>query len=316
MKRGVIACCLVFFCCFAISCQKRKKSEREDKVIAKVGDSAITQRDLIRYYQKIVSPPEAVEGQKTPVPLELKKALLEKLIENRLLLKESLKEGVTVSDKEVDRFYQAVAGDYGKDFPKYLARLGTTPSKWKREIQEDLMIKKVLERHLQEVPKPTAEEISAYYKAHQNEFRIPMRFRVFQIVVPTLQMAEQIRKKLKAGEDFMKLAQRYSISPEGRRGGDLGYWRDDQLPQEFAIVRQMKVGEISDIIHTPYGYHILMLSGVKDAELLPLKEAAPQISERLWNKKREDERARWISVLKEKTRVVVRENILKKTVLN
>ena len=316
MKRGVIACCLVFFCCFGISCQKKKESQRENRVIAKVGDSAITQRDLIRYYDRIVSPSETIGRQKTPAPLDLKKALLEKLIENRLLLKEALKEGVTVSDKEVDRFYQDIAEDYGKDFPRYLVRLGTTPSKWKREIQEDLMIKKVLERHLQEVPKPTAEEISAYYRAHQNEFRIPMRFRVFQIVVPTLRVAEQVRKKLKAGEDFMTLARRYSISPEGRRGGDLGYWRDDQLPQEFAIVRQMKVGEISDIIHTPYGYHILMLSSVKDAELLPLKKAAPQISERLWNKKREDEKARWIEVLKKKTRVVVRENILKKTVFN
>ena len=276
----------------------------------------ITGRDLARYYTTIVQPMKPNDAQKETVSLKLKKSLLEELIEEKLLLRVAAKEGIQVKDGEVERLYKRTAEDYGKGFKSYLKRLNIKPDEWRASLRRDLLVERVINRHLQRVENPTNQEIKKYYHEHLREFQVPMQYRFSQIVVPTLKVAQRVQEKLKTGEDFSKLAKQYSIFPEGKRGGDLGYWREDRLPEEFALVRQMKVGGISDIMHTPYGYHILTLTGVRNARVLSLKEAGPRIARRLLQEKRGAEKARWVKELKKKALIVRYENVLKEMTFN
>jgi parvulin-like peptidyl-prolyl isomerase len=75
----------------------------------------------------------------------------------------------------------------------------------------------------------------------------------------------------------------------------------------------MKIGEYSDMIHSPYGYHLLMLTGVRDARILSLKEAGPTIAWQLAQEKREAEKKRWLKSLKKQADIVVYDKALKKT---
>ena len=315
-KNTILILSLILFFMIVCSCQWGKEDQGKDRVVAKVEGKVITQRDLIRYYDTLVHPVRPANGQRETLPLSFKKALLEKLIEESLLLRIATKEGIQVTPKEVDNLYHAIERDYGKNFRVYLKRLGVKPDEWKADLHRDLIIEKVLEHHLKEVEGPTRKEIQSYYDSHRKEFQIPMQFRFSQIVVPTLKVAKQIEEKLRNGAKFAKLARQYSISPEGKQGGDLGYWREDRLPEEFLIVRQMKLGEISGIIHSPYGYHILNLTGVREARQLSLKEAAPRIVRKLIQERREKEKTRWIRELKKKASIVLYERVLKGTIFN
>ena len=296
---------------FAVTCQKKTPVKPEDKVIARVDGIVIVQRDLIRYYRSMVQTDSSEKN--LPLSYGLKKALLEKLIEEKLLLRIAAREDLTIQPSEVNHLYEAISRDYGPAFSDYLKKLGMTPDNWKSQLRKDLLIEKVIRNHLRKVPPPTPEEIKTYYETHKKEFQVPMQYRFSQIVVPTLKVAEQILQKLKAGKDFAKLAKQYSISPEGKQGGDLGYWREDRLPEEFLPVRQMKIGEYSDMIHSPYGYHLLMLTGVRDARILSLKEAGPTIAWQLAQEKREAEKKRWLKSLKKQADIVVYDKALKKT---
>ncbi len=300
--------CLVFF-----SCEKNPLPTEKNKIVAEVATIPITQHDLIKYYATIIPPTGPDSDQEKPVPFTLKKLLLEKLIEKELVLHVAVREGIRVTDEEVNNMYEKVAKDYGKNFTAFLAKLKIKPGKWKAALREDLIIQKVYRRHLQDVTPPNSKTIRAFYMTHQNAFRLPMQYRFSQIVVPALKMAEEIRKKLENGVDFSKLAREYSISSEGRNGGDLGYWREDRLPKEFTIVKQMKVGEVSDIIHTAYGYHLIMLKDVKDARQLSLNEATPRIVARLMQEKREAEKVRWLKELWDKSHIVIYKKALKET---
>ncbi len=301
---------------FVLSCGKDTQIFTKDKVIAKVDDTQITERDLARYYRTLVPSSWEKNGHKASVPLDLKKSLLERLIEDKLLLMQAAKLDVTVSDEEVDRLYAGIAKDYGKDFEVYLKKLHLTPKEWKSALRQDLLIDKVIKRHMRTVQDVTREEIETYYKGHLDEFKIPIQYRMAQIVVPTRSLAEQILDKLKKGDKFKELAKRFSIFPEGKQGGDLGYWREDRLPEEFEIVRQMRVGETSGILHSPYGYHIVKLTGIKEAKVLSLREAGPKIAMKLRQERREKEKIRWLEELKKKAHIVRDFKVLKEIRLN
>ncbi len=289
-------------CLFA--CGKEATLFKKEKVIAKVDGARITNRDLVRYYRSVVPTIPGDPGQKDPVTQDLKKSLLERLIDDKLLLIQAAKSGITVSDEEVQKLYEGIARDYGKDFKTYLKSLHLTPEAWKKALREDLLIDKVIKRHMRTIQDVTRKEIETYYNAHRDEFQIPMEYHIAQIVVPSRKLAEQVMEELKKGKEFQKLAKRFSIFPEGKRGGDLGFWREDRLPEEFEMVRQMRVGEVSGILHSPYGYHIIKLEGLKESRILSLKEAGPRIAEKLRREMREKEKARWLEELKKKAHIV------------
>jgi len=280
-------------------------------VVAEVDGTEITSSDLVKYYRRMVPPDNPKSKKKPIVPEKLKVSILERIIENKLLLKVAAREGITVSGREVERLYTTIAKDYGDNFTTYLKKIGLTPDEWKTMLRNDLLIDKTLKRHLEKIGTVSQDDIAAYYETHQHEFQIPMQYRISQIVVPTMTLARQIHERLTRGEDFSELAKKYSILPEGKEGGDLGYWREDRLPKEFEIVRQMKVGEISNIIHSPYGYHILMLSGLREARTLSLKEAAPRIARELIQQKKAEEKEKWLANLKEKAKIVRHLDVLK-----
>jgi len=167
-----------------------------------------------------------------------------------------------------------------------------------------MMIEKLVKKQLSSVEDVSDEEIRKYYQSHQNEFLLPQQYRLAQIVVPTEKMAKEIQNSLLQGKDFSELAKRYSISPDGKQGGELGYWREDYLPAEFEEARKLKVGETGVITHSPYGYHIVKLLGIRPARTISLKEAGPQIARKLQQVRRERKRVAWVDELKKGSNII------------
>jgi len=134
------------------------------------------------------------------------------------------------------------------------------------------------------------EEIEEYYKTHEEEFKRGESVRVYQILVPSESEALEILSLLKKSppNQFEKIAKERSISPEGSKGGDMGYFQRGELPLEIEdVVFSLKVGELSPVVKSSFGYHIFKVVEKKGARLLPLKEVEKSIAENLLYQKRD-----------------------------
>lgn len=114
---------------------------------------------------------------------------------------------------------------------------------------------------LKESPKWVKVRVEGWiWKGSVTDSRIALRgdgYRALQIIVKERAKAEDILKKLKAGADFKALAKAHSIGPAANRGGDLGYFNKGDFQQEFeTVILNLKPGEISEIVHSEFGFHI------------------------------------------------------------
>ena len=139
------------------------------------------------------------------------------------------------------------------------------------------------------------------------------RVRVRHILVKTLPEAKEIKKRLNRGEDFIKLAKKYSISPSRERGGDLGYIERGKVGKEiervaFSLKRR---GEVSDIVKTNFGYHIIRLEDRKKPHQRTFSEVKEEIRSFLREKKMREVLTAHLKKLREGSKIVINEELLK-----
>lgn len=170
-----------------------------------------------------------------------------------------------------------------------------------------ILAKEYVDKILAEEIKVTDEEIAEYYNTHLEEFFIPEKVRLFEIVLPTQEKAERVRKRLSLGESFELIAMNESISASKEKAGDIGWIDVRKLePEIAALVSRMTPGDIlGDIIRTEAGYHIIKLAGKTESRMLTLEEAKPSIKEMLVSFKKKGEVDNLVAKLKEKGRIKI-----------
>lgn len=249
--------------------------------------------------------------------LEFRKQALEKLIQEKILLTEARRLGIAPTQEElknIDQQYsQALSFDEG-DFP--LTSQGIDSKAWKRAQHNRLVINKLI---LQEVVDkiPIAEDkIQAYYKQHLQEFHQTAQLHARQILVDSQELADQILSKIKRGEDFGELAKQHSLSPDSRRGGDLGFFEAKIYPPIFSeVCRELVTGEVSDVIQTEYGYQIFQLLDRRPERQIPYEEASEQIRKLLKENESEQLFGNWLTTLQSKATIAINEDAMKGVLL-
>ncbi len=245
---------------------------------------------------------------------KLQRELLEQLITKRLMLKEARRWRLEVSPVELKKQTQKIAADYAEgSFEKNLRQEGLTLSQWQQNLEKELLIKKLIAQEIEEPVEINEEEISNYFQEHKNEFKRPEQVRVRQIVLESEMEANKLRKKLRRGADFAKLAETHSLSPDGVRGGDLGYFSRGQMPAEFEEVAFKLKGkrQISKVFGTSYGYHIFQLIDRQSARQAGLDEVKVEIREKLHQQKVETAFQAWLARLKSQAKIEINPYFLK-----
>lgn len=134
------------------------------------------------------------------------------------------------------------------------------------------------------VPAVTSQQISAYYKANPSQFQTPEEYDLRHILVKTQALAQSILQQLQKGASFQALAKKYSIDTgSAQNGGDLGYAPLSTYVTPFAqaAAKLTKPGQLSGIVHSQFGYHIIQLVGIKAASTQTLAAATPSIKSQL-----------------------------------
>ncbi|MBI5574015.1 MAG: peptidylprolyl isomerase [Elusimicrobia bacterium] len=156
-------------------------------------------------------------------------------------------------------------------------------------------------------------EVKDYYEKHKEEFEKPTEIKVSHILLPTDEDAKKIMERLKKGEDFAKLAKENSTDKTTAvKGGDLGFFGRRQYVKEFeeAAFNLKKIGDISDIIKTPLGYHIIKLTDRKQLKPQKLDDVETEIKQVLQKEKLD----KWLNEISKKYKANVNYELLTKPV--
>ena len=281
-----------------------------EHVLARVNEEFISVEEFDREFKESIL--ELGKTEREENFGELKQAYLDQMIERKILAQEARRLGIQVSLGELDQVIAEINQDYPSGgFDERLGLKGTTLEEWKRRLEEELLAEKMIRHARRFQGKVEEKEALQYYEANLATFQVKQRVRARQIVVADGQEALEILKRLRRGEKFEKVAMEKSMGPEKVNGGDLGFFSPGERPPEFDQVFSMEVGTISEVIKSPYGYHIFKLEEKIEPREIPFEEAKTGILQELGRRKAEDAYQRWLKGLREKAKVQINKKWLR-----
>ena len=214
-----------------------------------------------------------------------KKQVLENLIVRELLYQEAQRLGVKVSAGEVAAKLAQLSGKLpeGSALESTLDSMGLSSEALETQLEHGMVVEKFLAGRLSKGGTVSDDELAFYYQDHPDQFREPMRLRLSHILVRIDPAWDEARKeqgrnrllalsqRLTRGEDFAALAREGSDCYSAKSGGDLGYFQAGQLSKKMEDeARALKAGEVSGIVEDRYGLHLLKVTELRPAALLPL----------------------------------------------
>jgi len=182
------------------------------------------------------------------------------------------------------------------------------------DFKRAMIIDALLEDVLRRKGEVAEEEIQRYYKENKALFVEPQEIKIRQIIVDSEPVLREVLTKLTEGESFEKLASTYNIGKFREDGGNLGYIRRGQLAPSFiqfeeAAFSLKKKGEISEVIKTPYGYHILRLEDMRGTALRPIDQVREKIRSFLQPKKKQEAYLEYVKEVKSRAKILVNEKL-------
>ncbi len=256
---------------------------------------------------------------------QLKEDVLQQIIDVNIMYKEAEKEKLLPTDKEVEEKYKEIKTqiDSDEEYKKSLEEAGVDDAYIKKEQKQILALENYQENFLKE-HEVTDEEAKKYYDEHKDEFYID-EVRASHILISTRnenneplstkekekakQKAEEILAKVKAGEDFATLAKENSDDPgSAANGGDLDFFGKGVMVEEFETAAfGLNVGEISEIVETDFGYHIIKVTDKKQGQ-----EPFEDVKEEIKTNLEQEEFTSNLEKLTSEAKIEKNEEVLKK----
>lgn len=249
---------------------------------------------------------------------EIRLIVLENFINRELLVQESQKQGISISDREVDDQIGAIKAGFGdeKAFQSHLAQMELTEGAFKAQVAEEMAIEKLLAVQMTDKVAVTEKEARSFYDSRSELFDAPERVRASHILVRVSPDAgdgdkkkaekkiQDILARVKKGESFEALAGEHSDCPSSERGGDLGYFSKDRMVAPFADAAfALKPGEVSGVVETQFGYHIIKVTDRKEAGLTPYEEVSERIEQHLEQEKMSKGKDEYILALRARAKI-------------
>ena len=269
---------------------------------------------LVRFY---MSHGMSMEEVKQNLP-KLEEKALEQAIGAKLLLDRSQELDVPVTAAEIDAEVAKVVTQVGGEdnFKKALAAQNLTEASFRKELEKGAKVNKLVEQACSSVADPTDEEVAAFYEAHKAEYVEPEQVLCQHILVKVaendlaevkdraLEKIKAIRERIAAGGDFAEEAKRHSDCPSGQQGGSLGWFGHGMMVPEFdKAAFEMKKGEVSGVVTTQFGYHLIYKADQKGGGQQTLVDVHDQIKDLMRHEARGRAMDAFVAELREKATI-------------
>ena len=286
-------------------------------VVARVNGEAISKGDL----EMGVGDLEARAGQ--PVPADQRdrvvRGVLDQIIGYRLLLQEAAARKIAVPEAEIDARIAQIRSQFPSQeaFTQTLEARKMTLAALRADTREGMQIDALLKAELVASTTVTPAQVTEFYEKNPSEFQQGERVRASHILIGVPKDADagareqararaaEVLKALKAGNDFGDIAKNVSEDPgSAPAGGDLGYFERGQMVGPFEQAAfSLAPAQTSDIVESPFGFHIIRVADRQAAKTVPLAEVRPQIQSFLENQNRERQTQTFVGTLRAKGKV-------------
>ncbi len=269
-------------------------AEVSDKVIAIVNDDVITMSELLAEGGDNVKGDPATVLANGMTVREARDIVLEQIIMRRLLDQAVKEYGLDVTPVEIDRVIAEqlkMNGMTKQDLMQVLAKEGKTYEEYRSEVDYTIKKERLVSRRLASHIIVTDDEIAAYFKEHNAEYKDRKEYRVSEIIMPipsdatesiVAEMrarADMVHNKLKSGASFEVMAKEYSASSDAEKGGDMGFIQPATLDPGFvALLNKMKIGQISDVIAMENGFVIFKLTDTRPVASVTVDDVKSEIT--------------------------------------
>lgn len=236
-----------------------------------------------------------------------KETVLDYIINETILLENAADLGVTASEEQVDQEIKQIKKDFEseEEFKEYIESQGLTEEYLRNNIRKTMILNNLSQELTKSVTVPEEELKSAYNEIKDSMYSV----KASHILIEDFEEAKKILERVKAGEDFNELAVEYSIDPSAKYNrGDLGYFSTGEMVPEFETAAfALEPGEVSDLVKTSYGYHIIK---VEDKKVLTFEEVKPQLEQQMLPQYKNQFLSTYFSDLKSKTEIIIyKENL-------
>lgn len=335
----ILACFAIFLAVFYLSCKPKSPKETGAdsgvKVAVNINGVNITESEI----DSLVKPQlEMIVKQSAQLPPtfaeQYAKQLREQAIEQtirRHLLDEKVKQAkIVITDEEVMSTIEKIATSQREplsleEFKKKMAEYGQSFDKVKEEIRNGLARNRFMETQWAGKINVTEEDARKYYQENPKQFETPEQVRASHILIKPVftdpnvdpnadpneakakarAKTEDLLKQLKDGADFAELAKTHSTCPSAPQGGDLGFFpRGETTPAFEKTAFEMEIGQISDVVETEYGYHIIKVTDHNQASTTSFEQTKNDIIKQLTQKKQSEFAEEYIGSLKAGAKIV------------
>ena len=266
---------------------------------------------LVRFY---MSHGMSMDEVKQNLP-KLEEKALDQAIGAKLLLDRAQELDIPLMAADIDAEVSKVVTQVGgpENYKKALDAQGITEVQFRKELEKGAKVNKLVEQACAGVADPTEDEVAAFFEAHKAEFVTPPQVLCQHILVKgtSAEAFEKIRaireRIVKDGADFAEEAKKNSDCPSGQEGGSLGWFGRGMMVPEFdKAAFEMKKGEVSDIVTTQFGYHIIYKADEKGGTAQTLVDVHDQIKDLLRHESRGRAMDAFVAELREKASIEYR----------
>jgi peptidyl-prolyl cis-trans isomerase SurA len=280
-------------------------AETVNRIVATIDGDPITLIELERFAEVAKKRPGGDQ-----IALD-QKALLDELVLEKIIAKQVEVLGLKATDQQIDNYIESIRSRNNlseEQLMEALKQQGMTWDQYRFQVRTDIERANLINREIRTKVNVSPEEVERYYQAHLDEYGSSpkMHARVISFLVPReatdadqaviRHKAEEVQKLAADGGNFAKLAKEYSQGPSPEDGGDIGEVAPDDMQPEFAkAARSLKPGEVSQVIATPEGFHILKIEKASGETHRPLADVSDEIKEKLYKEAMESRYDRWLN---------------------
>jgi parvulin-like peptidyl-prolyl isomerase len=301
-------------------------AEVVDRIIVVVNDEIITLYGFNAAFEPYLKNIENTYkgNDKEAVIKQTRGVFLQRLIDNMLIEQEGKKSGtgIIIKDEEVMDVLRDIMAKQKlsmQDFSKNLAKEGNSLDSVKKEIRMQMMRARLLRREIKSKVMVSDEEIGEYYNKNRQDYEGKETVRIKQLLllippnadkVATAKVrngAVQLHKRIMDGESFDLLIVKYSQGPAAAQGGDVGFvGRGTIIPEVEKVAFILPVGQISEVIESSVGFHIIQVVDKKGAGLKPIAAVREEIKTKLEDEKLDKKFEEWIASIRAKSHIEIK----------
>jgi peptidyl-prolyl cis-trans isomerase C len=279
---ATVLCAAALFGCQGgtSSTDSKPETKKEGQVLAEVNGGSITTGDFNRELKNL---PEYLKTMADSP--EGRKEMLDTMVIRELILQQASKDGL----------------DKGAEIEEKM-----------KDLKKRLIVESFLKKKVETESQVSDADLQKFYEQNKEKFKTGEQIKASHILVKTEKEAKDILAKIKAGGNFEELAKKSSIDSSAAKGGDLGWFgKGSMVPVFEKAALALKEGQVSDVVKSDFGFHIIKLTGKRAAGIRPLEEVKDQIKGAIMPTKQQEVFQKIKEELKKSAKITVKEDVLK-----